>query len=358
MNRLSTVGLVLALFACGSGSAAHAQAVNGGTNRGIVPFLENTDVFLSNRDDLVFEAHLFPHLLVMQNFTDAFDLQESDNRKFFYILSGTPAVRLRMFNDVSRPVRTPSYMPRGNLQFLIAPRLVRAIKDAVMTAEADRAAGRPRRIASRDSDDTGAIRMLALHAIVSHHSNGQDGCLYTDEQRGDDGECFQVAGEAHEINKRDGSFSTNFVRLGANMRWYRVDEDAFPVLERTLRAEVQWHPRVWTSDRIEDQYGRFRFLAGATIAWPDMGWCNKSLGVSTGLEWISLGRPENVDPVALTGTVSCHPATSGGWGLFARIYSGQDYYNLGFRDNIRSLQVGFTYSSDGFFRFASSRNPN
>jgi hypothetical protein len=197
---------------------------------------------------------------------------------------------------------------------------------------------------------TETVRLLELHAIVSHHSNGQDGCLYTNEARGEDDECHVVTEGPAEINKADGSFSTNFIRLGANLRWMRLDRNAFTVLDRTVRAEVQWHPKAITSDRIEDQYGRLRFIAAASYMEPNWGWCSRSAGASVGVEYITVGRPESVDPFAFTGTVSCHPTVNGGWGLFARFYSGQDYYNLGFLENIRSFQAGFTYSSDGFFR--------
>jgi len=41
------------------------------------------------------------------------------------------------------------------------------------------------------------------------------------------------------------------------------------------------------------------------------------------------------------------------WGLFARYYAGQDFYNLGFEDDVRRVQFGMTYSQEGFLRFRS-----
>jgi hypothetical protein len=49
------------------------------------------------------------------------------------VFSGTPAVRIRMLPVRSAPVRTPSYMPRGNFQFL----RVRGLKDVVPADERD-----------------------------------------------------------------------------------------------------------------------------------------------------------------------------------------------------------------------------
>ena len=39
------------------------------------------------------------------------------------------------------------------------------------------------------------------------------------------------------------------------------------------------------------------------------------------------------------------------WGLFARYYTGQDYYNLAFQDDVKRFQFGMTYSQEGFLRF-------
>jgi hypothetical protein len=83
------------------------------TNAGpLIPFLEGTDVFFALREDTVFEADILPHLVGFQNFTDVLDIEEQARRDrpktVAFSFSGTPAVRLRMFEQVSRPVRTLS----------------------------------------------------------------------------------------------------------------------------------------------------------------------------------------------------------------------------------------------------------
>src|SRR6185436_1467196 len=82
------------------------------------------------------EANIFPHLVFYQNFSDILDIdrqaqraagqtESKDVRETAMVFSRTPAVRIRMLRDRSAPVRTPSYMPRGNFQFL----WVRGLKD-------------------------------------------------------------------------------------------------------------------------------------------------------------------------------------------------------------------------------------
>jgi hypothetical protein len=72
-------------------------------------------------------------------------------------------------------------------------------------------------------------------------------------------------------------------------------------------------------------------------------------------------NPTVVDGVQrVSGTVqtSCFPATNGGWGFFARFYTGQDYYNVGFLTNIKKFHAGMTFNQSGFFRFRRSSTVN
>jgi hypothetical protein len=173
------------------------------TNRPpVVPFLEGTDVFwtLVKHDALdsraVFfpnklEANIFPHLFVYQNFTDILDIdrqarQAADGeaadgqrnkgiREWAMVFSGTPAVRIRMLQDRSAPVRTPSYMPRGNFQFL----KVRGLKDGLPRADRDKA--HPLADFLQALRRVPHVSIWEMHVIGGHHSNGQDGCLSTEQ---------------------------------------------------------------------------------------------------------------------------------------------------------------------------------
>lgn len=333
-------GLILAaMVAVFCPSAVFAQSGSRPSNEGWIPFLETTDVFLSTLDGLRFEAQLFPHLVIFENLDE---LGTSSSRSRFFSVTGTPAVRLRMFNAKSKPVRTPSYMPRVNVQMLFAPRLAREVKEEVL------------RSGTSNRNHTNTELLIGLHLTYSHHSNGQDGCLYLNEVRDADGECQPTApgaAESLQVNKRDGSFSTNFIRLGSNVRWSRVGDGPRSEMDRELRAHIEWHPKALVGSRIVDQYGRLRLLAGGSYSRPDIPWCKRSASVSASAEYITLGRPADVDPVAGSATIACYPSVDGGWGIFARAYSGQDYYNLGFRENIRTIQLGFSYSTDGFMVF-------
>jgi hypothetical protein len=317
------------------------------TNSGpIIPFLEGTDVFVSIektpdgwRRDTVFEGDIFPHLVVYQNFTDVIDAgrqsARGEPRRIAWVISGTPAVRIRMFEEISNPVRTPSYMPRGNVQMILA----RGIREAL-------AAGGEKR---------NRVTLWEGHAIIGHHSNGQDGCLYQDEVR--NGELCEVdptSTAGHVINTHDGSFSTNYARIGVNFRRNYLDDDLWANREWGLRADVEQHFRM--DPLIRDLYGRTRFELAASYANRETRMCRRRLDVSGSAKAI-VGADAEVWPVAITAQVSCFPFSRGGWGFFARYYGGQDYYNIGFLENVQRFQVGATFNQGGFFRFQRPATP-
>ena len=340
---LCLAGLPLSAAAQDAGATPRAPRESQ-TNPGpLVPFLEGTDVFFSLRQDTVFEADIVPHLIAFQNFDNVLDIDEQAARarsgrvkSFAISISGTPGVRLRMFESVSRPVRTPSYMPRGDVQFIWA-RNIGAFAAALGVPPSDN-----------------RVSLWEAHAVVGHHSNGQDGCFWDDEERIDE-ICTSVLPilDERRVNKRDGSFSTNFIRVGMNYRKNILDDTLWARREYGFRADFEYHPRGWVDDEMEDLYGRTRFEVAGTFASRELAWCPKRTEVTGGLKIIG-GHPESVWPVAVTAQFSCFPAPMGGWGVFVRYYGGQDYYNLGLLDNIQRVHVGATFNQSGFFRFRRS----
>ncbi len=322
------------------------------TNRGsIIPFLEGTDVFITSDDGVVFEANIQPHLVGFQNFTDSLDVTR--RKSVSVSISGTPGVRIRMFTSTSRPVRTPSYQPRVNVQLLW-------IRDR------DRITAFLRDLGERVGAPAPKENLVRLglwegHIIVGHHSNGQDGCFFEGQSRDDEDVCQPpMEFDADLVNRQDGSFSTNFIRTGINYRrnWLqpvaRGSIESIAVRDLTLRGDIEWHPRAWVDEEMVDHYGRLRLRAAVDWARSRTGargWqCPKRLQVGAGIEYID-SPPEDVSHWVQTAQVSCFPAENGGWGLFVRVYNGQDYYNLGFVEEIRRLHVGVTFNPDGFFRF-------
>jgi hypothetical protein len=334
------------------------------TNRApIIPFLESTDVFWTLRGGDAWvpyrlEANIFPHLVVYQNFSDVLDIEQQIRRGVTRVreraisISGTPAVRVRMLRETSAPVRTPSYMPRGNLQLL----LVRGLKDP--------ARGRPAAALTADMsrrilESVTRVSVWEVHVIIGHHSNGQDGCLSIEQERvpAKTGPCLPDGVELtpDSVNRIDGSFSTNYLRSGVNYsrNWLGKGPLEPATKEVRIRAEWEFHPRAWVDEDMVDLYGRHRLNVGTAYALRGVRGCSRRLEGAAGAVWnpqVASIEGSNLE-WSFDAQASCFPWGNGGWGFFVRVYTGQDYYNVGFLDEITRLHVGLTFNQSDFFKF-------
>jgi hypothetical protein len=333
MKSLLLVSLVWALAvqsvsAQGGGSDQPANRPFG--NR-IVPFLEGTDVLKDHHvKETIFEARIAPHLILWQNLTDVITLDGVPSRgsrrpSYAFSLSATPAVVLRMYREVSSPVRTPSYMPRVTFQMLWAPGVQRAREHR-----------------------SGTVNLLEMHWMVGHHSNGQDGCFYAEQFRqgtdctlredtpfitvprpvtadsqgrqrfppGSD-KVFQTT-----INKKDGSFSTNYARVGINWRRNAIDRATMSAIrELTIGWNFQVHFK--TDENMLGSYPTARTslrAAYATRGSSKHGWlCGARQDIQIESHALLEHRPETVWPASLSLQATCYPRLQGAnWGLFAR----------------------------------------
>ena len=120
--------------------------------------------------------------------------------------------------------------------------------------------------------------------------------------------------------------------------------------EARLKVEVEHHPRAWIDDEIEEVYGRTRLIGAAAYATRHVRFCRRRFEGSASLTW-NPGVVETVTEWSTSVQASCFPFRNGGWGFFVRFYRGQDYYNLGFLDEISRVHIGATFNQGGFFRF-------
>jgi hypothetical protein len=325
-----------------SASMAYAQGpatdseIPDATRRQIVPFLEGTDIFLNvPLSQIRFEADIQPNLVVSQNFSDKLVYDQSlDGRfRFAYSIVGTPRVRLRMFDTRSAPVRTPSYMPKGTGSLL------------AFRGEIDRRDRGPR------------VGIWAGQLTVGHHSNGQDGCLFVTDTLVDD-ECVGTP-DLTQINTKDGSFSTNFMRTGLRYRreWLAEVDVAGGQKEyagtKQLTFGVDYERHFHTDPRMKPFYGLNRFRGMAEVAIRLKRLCRSRAAANVMVAYVGEEPPE-VAPLVFQAEGLCTFTDQGGWGLFVRYYHGQDYYNLAFTQEIHRMQFGVHYEQDGFLRFISA----
>ena len=294
----------------------------------------------------ILEAQIAPRIILKDSFGQATRrlLAAARNPVWGWQVSATPMVRLRLFNEASNPVRTPSYMPKATVQIA-------------------RFRNRSRAKPSDEAEfSKGPVALWLVDAVpFGHHSNGQSGCLLTSQVRGPGGACIDAfpPPPRGSINTVDGSFSTNYIQACLLYGRLYLDAAGAPEADYATRWEwragggLQMNPKGYLPGAIEEplsaMYGATRIVADAEVARRD-GWRCGRVEAAVRLQYLH-DPPPGVPPLITSAEASCLPRHWGGSGVFVRFYRGQDYYNLGFAESITRLQVGFTLQQDTFLSF-------
>ena len=243
-----------------------------------------TDV--GNIEPLVFEANLNAN----------FYIRTSKDARLIGVL--TAQVLLRMYQEYSLPVRTPSYIPQLTAYY---------------------------RLSANPN-----VNSLSLMARIAHHSNGQDGSFYLDNG---------------EINTQSGNFSTNYVELGLIKTNFNKRFNA----TQFMSTSFEWHPKELTDDDLIGKYSLYRWNTIFSIfKLPIEKTSTKKKRASISLKgkttWM-FGDINNLDFFSLdrmnvSFTFFYHPKFLQDIGLFAQIYHGMDYYNIYFDHQITVLRFG------------------
>ena len=302
--------------------------------------------------DLVFEGQIAPRIIILDSIGRATRrvLVAEKPSVWGYQVSTTPMVRLRMFDETSNPVRTPSYMPKATVQ-------IARFKNLSTSTDVDETAF-----------NRGPIATFLIDVIpFGHHSNGQNGCLFTSQSRNDDGECVEVIPFADRtINTENGSFSTNYIEATVHYGRQYLDspgeEKGETAGDFVTRAQwrvglgMQFNPEGYVGGSIKpevsDLYGPTRVLFEAMGARRDLWRCGR-VGGDMRLQFLT-DKPEGIPAVITRIEGTCFPRRWGGAGIFVAFYHGQDYYNLGFTEKISRLQFGVTLQREQFLSFKIS----
>lgn len=259
---------------------------------------------------LLFEAQVAPNLFFPQA-----HFGEAGSRSGEYIVSlvFTPRLRFRMLNEQSSPIIPPSFMPKLTLQLLHM----------------------------RQLEGEGIRRGVALgaHLIVGHYSNGQSGCFFQN-QVGSGPSC-DAEGRL-PLNEEAGSFSTNYIRGELHGRF------VFGVSDN-LKAAWVAGGGVWTEVNSKggpggisnDQrrvYGRGHNGLEVTV---ERLWSGHRARSSFEASF-PYGETPNQRPT-ISVEAAIIPRWGGGFGLFARHVSGQDYYNILFLERVNLWLLGIVF---------------
>jgi hypothetical protein len=268
-----------------SGSASSAElALIAQVNQGNSYITFPADI--GNIEPLWFEANVSP----------GFYIRTSKDSRLMGVL--TPQIIIRMYQERSFPVRTPSYMPQITAYYLMSP---------------------------KKNKNT-----LSLFGKIAHHSNGQDGDFYL---------------ENGEVNLLSGDFATNYLEAGIIKTSYISRFDA----HQFWKTSLEIHPTGWSADELEGRYSTVRWHNTVSIfKLPVTENKNSRRKAQVSLKgettWM-FGRVEGWDNFSskrlnLKLTFYYHPKFLEDIGLFAQIYHGMDYYNIYFNHQLDVIRFG------------------
>jgi hypothetical protein len=244
---------------------------------------------IGNIEPLIFEALVAPYFL----------LRTSKDAKWGATIS--PVMYIRMYNEYSFPVRTPSYMPQVTFYRMIGDESKRS------------------------------LNYLFLNLV--HHSNGQD-----DDFFNEDG----------SINTLSGDFSTDYLELGAFFTQQLVP---FSNTREYFKTSIEYHPDI---TRVKDLEGRYCFLRwnnsfrvfrffGSTGSLK----LDKTPGIQSTLKttWMfgninDSGFFDTGERFNISFTIAYRPRVLSDVSFFANFYSGKDYYNMQFDRRLTVLRFG------------------
>lgn len=239
---------------------------------------------IGNIEPLWFEANLIP----------SFNIRVNKDSRLMGVL--TPQIIIRMYQEESFPVRTPSYMPQITIYYSL--------------------------------NSQPKAKSLSLFGKIAHHSNGQEDNFYLDNG---------------EINTKSGNFATNYFELGIIRTHYNKRFNAV----QFFSTSFQINPKSMTIDELDGIYSNYRWNNIFSIfKLPINAHSEKraSISIKGELTWlfgnIHNWEAYNLNRLNVSFTFFYHPKFLEDIGLFAQFYHGMDYYNIYFDHQRTVLRFG------------------
>ncbi len=267
------------------------DTLNLGLNLTKIALVNQSDSYITfpidigNIAPLMFEANISP----------SFIIRERKDSRLMGVL--TSQIIIRMYNENSYPVRTPSYMPQITFYYLVGDKTL--------------------------SNHT------TFFGRIAHHSNGQNGDFYNDDGT---------------INLLTGNFATNYFELG----FIRTSFSELHNAVKFFKTSIEVHSKSWMLNELHGKYSGFRwhntfkaFKLPLTKLEPD-----KRPHISLKLEttWMldAVNNWETFDLNRLNASLTFyyHPTFLEDIGFFIQFYHGTDYYNIYFQNQLNVIRFG------------------
>ncbi|WP_417443898.1 hypothetical protein [Joostella sp.] len=229
--------------------------------------------------------------------------------------------QLRMYNETSKPIKTPSY------------KILFGWQPIIKTAENN---------------------FLTLAIESGHYSNGQSKSAFSEEFDDESEESKEIYATitddtdlAAMLNRTSGNYSTNLTRLSFNYRINDLDLDDFPHRIHSFTFTYQlYHNRFFGlfdfggyNDEDIDLYGRHQL----EFKYEYSGYINNKIRYVVGQDlYLHLGAHPSTDPYRVQTRAMIFPWDTD-LGFIAQFSAGFDDYNYRFVDSYARFSIGVTW---------------
>lgn len=237
---------------------------------------------IGNMEPLIFEANLIPNFIIREN----------SNSKLIGVL--TPQIIIRMYNQYSYPVKTPSYRPQVTLYY--------------------------------NFKESSTFKKV-IFGRLAHHSNGQnDSLIYYNGL----------------LNIDSGDFSTDYIEAGYIFTNLAPKTNAV----RFFKSSLEFHPKNSTHELLNNSYQRWRWHNEFSAFKVPINGQNKKARMSLDIKTtVFLGNINDIptfstDRFQMSVTYSYFPKFLEDIGFFVQFYQGKDFYNVYYNQDRTMLRFG------------------
>jgi len=207
----------------------------------------------------------------------------------------TPQVIIRMYQEESFPVKTPSYMPQVTMYYKI-----------------------PRN-----------KKNSTFFARLAHHSNGQNGDFYL---------------ENGAINLETGDFSTQYFEFGLIRSFYNINFNANQFFKTSFQKHFfeseNLQTNIYSKYRWKNSFSVFKIRENNT----DLNKKKAGFSIKLDTEWMFgdtyTWSDKFVNRFNIGLKMFYAPKFFEDIGLFIELYHGQDYYNIYFNQQLNIIRFG------------------
>ena len=255
-----------------------------------IALINQTDSYITlptdigNIEPLLFEANVSPSFIV----------RERKDSKLMAVL--TSQIIIRMYNEESYPVQTPSYIPQVSFYYVL--------------------------------NKEKALNYSVMFGKIAHHSNGQDDDFHNEDST---------------INLQSGNFATNYFELGLLKTSYSKRLKAIKV----FKSSIEIHPKSWMFEELKGLYSGLRWhntFTSFKLPFNDSenDRANFSLKAETMVMLDNFNELNvfDIDRFNVSLTFYYHPKFLEDVGLFVQFYHGLDYYNIYFDHQLSIIRFG------------------